>query len=111
MIEGEAWAIMQTKAAKDSPKMDTVESWKKLIDELPPPLISIDVNYGVLLKHTIELDLVLFTAHVPFGNVKANKSPWWWPRKLARGNYHEAPSKWLWLGKRKPWWFRMWFNG
>lgn len=102
----------RAKAAKDGPAMDTVESWKKLIDELPPALVSIDARWKALERSCFagHMDAILEGSVIPFNYTTANDTPWWWPLKLARANYHEAPSKWLWLGKRKPWWFRRWFG-
>lgn len=102
----QAW----TTAKAEAEPVGSMEDWKRLMDQQPPPLVSIEVNYGIIRKHTIKVDLALCGAHVPFGQVKAEKSPWWWPRRLARANYHKAPSRWLWLGMHKPWWFRRWFN-
>lgn len=104
----ESWATTCAKAAKDGPAMDTVAEWKKLIDELPPPLVSIDIRYTMLLEASTTVELN--RAHVPFGHVQANRAPWWWPSRLVRANYYKAPPKWLWLGERKPWWFRRWFT-
>lgn len=110
----ESWTTTRAKAAKDGPAMGTVEEWKKLIDKLPPALVSIDVRRKVLEKvcGTGQVDKALEGSVIPFNYTVANDTPWWWPDQLARANYHEAPSKWLWLGKYElqPWWFRRWFS-
>ncbi len=41
--------------------------------------------------------------------VKVFDTPWWWPNKLALSTFSDGSRRWLWLGKRQPWWFRRWF--
>jgi len=107
MNESQAWTTAKTDSSEPV-TLDTLKQWKKTLESLPPPLVSIDMRYTLLRAKKVSK--FVDSQSVPLGAVQVNDSPSWWPDLLARANYHKAPSKWLWLGKDKPWWFRRWLS-